>query len=140
MVLLAGGLVLAECIALVVAAGWEAVASVTGVPDDPATAWVAVALGMLAAAGLLLVARGLARRRRWARSPALVTQLLLLPVGVSLLQSGRLALGGALLTVALAGVVLLLSPPAQRLLDDAGETGTDADGPGTQGGSPRTHG
>lgn len=115
----AAALVLVELVALLMASGWEALAAVTRDLADPVTAWVAVVLGVLAAAGLLLVARGLLRRRRWARSPALVTQLLLLPVAISLLQSGQAALGVPLLAVTVVTAAVLLSPPISRALDEA---------------------
>lgn len=48
---------------------------------------------LIVAVTLLAVGAGLVRGRRWARTPALVTQLLLLPVAYSLLSSGRTLLG-----------------------------------------------
>jgi hypothetical protein len=65
---------------------------------------------------LVLVARSLARRRRWARAPALVTQLLLLPVGFTVVQSGQAPIGVPVLAVSVAVVVLVLSPPTGRAL------------------------
>ena len=62
---------------------------------------------ILAAAVLLgVLARALAGVRRWARSPAVLTQLLAIPVGVSLLQVGMTAWGA--LVVAVPALVLLL--------------------------------
>lgn len=58
---------------------------------------------LLVTAALGAVAAGLVTGRRWARTPALVTQLLLLPVVYSLLSSRQLLLGvlcGALVFVA----------------------------------------
>ncbi|MGH8868894.1 MAG: hypothetical protein ACRDYU_12960, partial [Actinomycetes bacterium] len=80
-------------------------------------------LGVLAAAGLLAVASGLHRVRRWARAPAVVTQLLLLPVSVSMVQGDQYAAGLPLGALAAVGLVLLLSPPTSRALEDGSADG-----------------
>lgn len=57
---------------------------------------------------------GLIGGRRWARSPAIVTQLLLLPVVYSLLgPSQQLLLGGLALCYVVATFLLLISEPAR---------------------------
>ncbi|MBD3784960.1 MAG: hypothetical protein IE926_18760 [Micrococcales bacterium] len=48
---------------------------------------------LLGAAGLAALARGWLGDRRWPRTPTIVWDLLLLPVGVSLFQAGRTGLG-----------------------------------------------
>ena len=73
-------------------------------------ALVAAALAALAGLSLLLVARGLGRARRWSRAPALLAQLLALPVAVTQLQSGLGLVGGLLLAWALTVLALLLLP------------------------------
>jgi hypothetical protein len=68
---------------------------------------VAVALGA--------VAWGLLTGRRWARTPAIVTQLLLLPVVYSLIgPSGQLLIGLATGVVVFAAFMLLISEPSRR--------------------------
>jgi hypothetical protein len=67
--------------------------------------------------GLVGAAWGLVRRRRWARAPAVVAQLLALPVGLSLARSGRTVLGVAVLVVAGVALGLVLSPAVGRELD-----------------------
>ena len=69
---------------------------------------------MLVAVGLLLVARGLLARRRWARSPALTWQIVLLPVSFGLVQSGRWYVGVPLALTALLAVRGLFAVPADR--------------------------
>lgn len=71
------------------------------------------ALFLLAAAGLLLVARGLVAGRRWARSPALTWQIVLLPVAYGLVQSGRWYIGVPLGVSALLAVRGLFAAPTE---------------------------
>ena len=61
--------------------------------------------------GLLAVARGLLGGKRWSRSPALVTQLFVVPVALPYTQGDRWYVGMALLGWSLALLALLLSPP-----------------------------
>ena len=71
-------------------------------------------IGAACAVVLALVAMGLARARRWSRTPALLTQLFVGIVGIYLLQGSRLAWGVPLVVLALAGFAALLSPPSLR--------------------------
>lgn len=93
---------------------------VRGLGSAPGTTVASVQLGeagyfAVIGAALLAVAIGLARGRRWARTPAIVTQLLLLPVVYSLLGPSRqLLLGGAALLVVGSAFLLLLSEPVRR--------------------------
>jgi hypothetical protein len=69
---------------------------------------------LLIGAALLLVALGLAKGRFWARTPAVVVQLLLLPLAYSLLVPSHQVLAGAVTgAVVLAALLLLLSAPAR---------------------------
>lgn len=86
--------------------------------DDEVRALVTAGLALTAGAGLALVARGLARRRRWARAPALVTNLLVLPVAYDLVRGGRWYVGLPLLGWALAVLVLLLARPTDSALEE----------------------
>jgi hypothetical protein len=64
---------------------------------------------------LLLVGGGLLTGRRWARTPAIVTQLLLLPVVYSLIgPSQQLVLGVATGVVVVATFLLLISEPSRE--------------------------
>jgi hypothetical protein len=73
-------------------------------------------LGVAAVAALAFVAAGLARARRWSRTPALLTQLFAGIVGIYLLQGHRLDWGLALVVLAVLGFAALLSPPSLRAL------------------------
>ncbi|MBA3619365.1 MAG: hypothetical protein H0W56_07235 [Acidothermales bacterium] len=101
---------------LLVAAGVLAAETVVGRSTDASGARLTALLALAAGVGLVLVARSLARRRRWARAPALVTQLLLLPVGFTVVQSGQAPIGVPLLVVAGGLVLLLLSQPVGKAL------------------------
>jgi hypothetical protein len=106
-------LVALQGVALVVVAGVYAVQGLTG--DAASVAGSEVGALLMAASGALLVvvARGLQQARSWARSPAVVVQLLLGLTAVSLLQTlPAVAVGGLLLA---AGVLhQLLVPRAAR--------------------------
>jgi hypothetical protein len=73
-------------------------------------------IGVAAVAALALVAAGLARARRWSRTPALLTQLFAGIVGIYLLQGHRLDWGLTLVVLAVLGFAALLSPPSLRAL------------------------
>jgi hypothetical protein len=73
-------------------------------------------IGLATAVGLMLVAAGLRRPRRWTRTPALLTQLFTGIVGIYLLQGGRYEWGVPTIVLALAGFAVLLAPPSTRAL------------------------
>ena len=73
-------------------------------------------IGLAAVAAIGFVAAGLARARRWSRTPALLTQLFAGIVGIYLLQGHRLDWGLALVVLAVLGFAMLLSPPSLRAL------------------------
>lgn len=76
-------------------------------------------IGVATVALLALVAVGLARARRWSRTPALLTQLFIGIVGIYLVQGGRYEWGVPSLVLAAAGFAMLLLPASMRAL--AGE-------------------
>lgn len=73
-------------------------------------------IGLCAAAGLAAVAVGLARVRRWTRTPALLTQLFVGIVAIYLLEGHRLDWGVPAMVLALAGFTGLLLPGSLRAL------------------------
>ncbi|MFI7703243.1 hypothetical protein [Nonomuraea sp. NPDC049480] len=94
-----------------------AVESLIGTPDNMTTALAEAAFGLLVGAGLLWVAwGGLFRMERWGRSPGVLTQIFMVPVAVTLIQSGQAQLGIPLIVVALAGLATLLAPPTTHAL------------------------
>ena len=73
-------------------------------------------IGAVTALALGYVATGLARARRWSRTPALLTQLFAGIVSIYLVQGHRYEWGGPGLALAAAGFVALLVPPSMRAL------------------------
>jgi uncharacterized protein (DUF2062 family) len=77
---------------------------------------------LLVGLAVLWVAWGLARGRFWSRTPAIVVQILLLPVAYSLLVPSHQVLLGALVgAVVLAVLLLLMSNPAKSWALDLDE-------------------
>jgi hypothetical protein len=86
---------------------------------------IALALiGFGTAVALGWVAVGLARARRWSRTPALLTQLFTGIVGIYLVQGHRYAWGVPALVVMAAGFVALLVPPSLRALSTGPAVGS----------------
>lgn len=121
---LAGALVGVQ--ALAAAAFTVAVAVRAGRADLGTTAALGEAgFFLLVAVALGAVAWGLLTGRRWARTPAIVTQLLLLPVVYSLIGPSRqLLLGLATGAVVFAAFMLLISERS-RVWSMGGEPGDD---------------
>jgi hypothetical protein len=108
----------AQGIGLAALAVFFLVELVVSTPLSVPRAVMAALLTLLAGLGLLAVARGLHRRRRWARAPALVTQLLVVPVGAGLVQGGRWYVGVPLIGWALGVLILLFAPAVSDALED----------------------
>jgi hypothetical protein len=90
-------------------------------PFDSGDLWAVVVMAAVGTIGLGLVVRGLARVRRWARSPAVLTQLIVLPIGVTTTLHGGELVGIPLAACALVGLVGLFAPSTtQRLNDSSG--------------------
>lgn len=85
---------------------------------DRLDAWLVVGLAAICAVGLWWVWRGLVRRRRWARSPAVLVQLLALPVSYNAFGDGAWWLATPLLVCAVVGLVGLLAPSTTEVLID----------------------
>jgi hypothetical protein len=79
-------LVAVEGLALVVLGVAYGTAGLLGDPFDRTATLLQAGIAVVGGGLVLLVARGLAEVRGWARSPAVVVQLLALPVGYGLVQ------------------------------------------------------
>ncbi|MFJ7202312.1 hypothetical protein ACIQWR_02065 [Streptomyces sp. NPDC098789] len=91
---------------------------IAGNPDSPQQAETG-GITLLALAALpLIAARGLRLGRRWSRGPALITQLMALPVAWTLFNTGgaMMAAGIALVLTAVAVVALLVHPATTQAL------------------------
>lgn len=106
--------------ALVVLGAGYTVAGVVGDPFDRAATVLQGGFAVVAGLLVLLVARGLGQRRGWARSPAVVLQLLALPVGYGLLQGRVLYAAAPVLGLAVLVLYLLASPEARLTFRDGG--------------------
>ncbi|TDC09255.1 hypothetical protein E1267_08085 [Nonomuraea longispora] len=94
-----------------------AVQTLTGTPGNVTTALAESGFALLVAAGLLWVAwGGLLRMERWGRSPAVLTQIFMLIIAITLIRSDQPQLGIPLVVVAVAGFVTLLAPPTTHAL------------------------
>jgi hypothetical protein len=81
-------LLLVEGVALLVVGVVDGVATAVGSPTDRGLSYTVASFALAGGGVLLLLARAIDRRKGWARSPAVVLQLLALPVGVGLAQGG----------------------------------------------------
>lgn len=64
----------------------------------------------------LSVAVALHRRRRWARGPGIVAQMLQMPIGWTMLTHGQPLIGAPLFALGLAGAILLFAPSTRIAL------------------------
>jgi phosphoglycerol transferase MdoB-like AlkP superfamily enzyme len=111
-----------ETLALTVLVGLLAYADLTAAAQSArgAVASTIFAAALTAALGALTVA--LYRRRRWARGPAIVLQLLLLPIGYTMVTGGAAWLGVPTLICGLASAASLLAPATRAALGLPGGT------------------
>ncbi|NJP52457.1 hypothetical protein HCJ93_20955 [Streptomyces sp. SBST2-5] len=114
----AAGLVALEGLTLVVGGAWMLVLGITGEPDDRQQAVTGGITLILLALLPLLAARGLLGRRSWSRGPAVITQIMALPVAYNLLQADSIAIpaGIALAVVAVTSLVLLINAETTQAL------------------------
>lgn len=107
-----------EGLVLVAGGIWMLVRGLTGSSDSRVPAVTGGITLVVLALLPLLAARGLLLRRGWSRGPAVITQIMALPVAYSLLQADSIAIPGgiALAVVAVAALVLLVNPATTRAL------------------------
>ena len=107
----------------------QAVATVVSDPAEPLGSAVTAALAVVVGLALVALARALRHRRRGARAPLLVAELIGVLVGIQLL-SVSVPLGAAVLASAAAAVYGLLHPSTAEVL---GSGGGDGQTPGATG-------
>ncbi|MEU9854911.1 hypothetical protein [Streptomyces sp. NPDC047974] len=112
----AAGVALVEALGLLAGGVYMLVRTLTDGGDLTGGATGAVtmiALGLIP----LAAARGLWRMRSWSRGPAVITQILALPVAWQMLQSeGVIPYGIVLAALAVTGLVLLVNPATTEAL------------------------
>jgi hypothetical protein len=103
-----------EAVALLALLAFLLYQDLTGAAE---TAQGAVAVTLYTAIFVVILgglARALHRRRRWARGPAIVLQMLLIPIGYTMAVSGLPALGIPVMVIGLAGAGILLAPATRE--------------------------
>ncbi|MBQ0828267.1 hypothetical protein [Streptomyces tagetis] len=123
----AAALAALEGLALVAGGAWMLVGGLVGHPDDRTSALTGGVTLIVLALLPLLAARGLLARRGWSRGPAVITQIMALPVAYSLLQADSVAIpaGIALAVVSVTSLVLLLNPATTKALGIRGPGNAD---------------
>ncbi|WP_128379513.1 hypothetical protein [Streptomyces cavernae] len=111
-----------EGLALLVGGAVILVLGLTGHPDDRQQAVTGGVTLIVLALLPLLAARGLLGRRSWSRGPAIVTQIIALPVAYNLLRADSVAIPGGIVlaAVAITALVLLVNPTTARALGIGG--------------------
>ncbi|MDG4793781.1 hypothetical protein [Micromonospora sp. WMMD1082] len=105
-----------QAVAVGLVAAWLIVADLTATATDLASALLVTAFAAGVAVALWLLGGALVRRRAGARAPAIVLQLMLLPIGWFMIQGGLGWLGVPLIALGVGVTWLLVSPPTTRAL------------------------
>lgn len=115
---LAAVLAALEGLALLVGGAFVLVLGLTGDPDDRQQAVTGGITLIVLALLPLLAARGLLGRRSWSRGPAVITQIMALPVAYNLLRADSMAIPGGIVlgVVAVTALVLLVNQETTRAL------------------------
>jgi hypothetical protein len=119
-----------EAAGVLVATAVAALDTAAGHSYQQASGIALTVIGLCTAVALAATAAGLARVRRWTRTPALLTQLFVGITAIYLLEGHRLDWGVPALLLALAGFTGLLLPGSLRALvgpkdgDPGGEAAT----------------
>ena len=108
-----------EGTALVVLGVVYAVVSATGRPENRLGAELAAAFLVVLGAVVVLLARATAAGRTWPRSPAVVVNVIALPVGLGLLQGHLYLLAVVVLLPAVTLLWLFATPEARERLRES---------------------
>ncbi|OWV03382.1 hypothetical protein B5D80_23020 [Micromonospora wenchangensis] len=106
----------AEAVALALLAGWLVWADLTATKTDLVSALFVTGFAIAGAVALWALGGALGRRRAGARAPAMVLELMLLPVGWFMISGGLGWLGVPLMALGVGVCALLVSPPTTRAL------------------------
>jgi hypothetical protein len=81
-----------------------------------------IGIEFVVAVGLAVTAAGIARLRPWSRTPAVMTQIFAIIIGIVLIQAHRFGWGFPALVLAVAGLAGLFAPTSFRALSRPGGT------------------
>jgi hypothetical protein len=95
-----------------------------GQTDQKSNAIAFIGVEVIVAIGLAAIAAGIVRVRPWSRTPAVMTQVLAVIIGIVLIEAGRLGWGLPALVFAVAGLAGLFAPTSLRALNHP--RGTDS--------------
>jgi hypothetical protein len=79
-----------------------------------------IGIEFVVAVGLAVVAAGIVRLRPWSRTPAVMTQVFAIIIGIVLIQAHRFGWGFPALVFAIAGLAGLFAPASFRALSRPG--------------------
>lgn len=109
-------LLIGEAAAVALVAAYLVYEDLTGSANDMVVALMVTVFAAAGAAVLFLLARALGSRRAGARGPAIVLQLMLLPVGYFMIQGGLAWAGVPIIAIAVAVGALLVTPSSTKAL------------------------
>ena len=119
-----------EAVGLLVVAAVNLSDLAGGQTDQKSNAIAFIGVEVIVAIGLAAIAAGIVRVRPWSRTPAAMTQVFAVIIGVVLIQAGRLGWGLPALVFAAAGLAGLFAPTSLRKLNHP--RGTDSPHEGTR--------
>ena len=106
----------AEAAALCVVIVLNVIDAASGRASTASNAIGFIVLEAIVAAGVALIASGIARFRPWSRTPAVMTQVFTILIALWLLEAHRYAWGIPALLVAIAALAGLFAPTSLRAL------------------------
>jgi hypothetical protein len=110
------GLLAGEAVVVTVVVGFLLYEVATATAFSTRDALIVIVFAALMAAVLWLFGWALLRRHAWARGPAVVLQLMLLPLGYFMITGGMAWLGVPVLVLGLVGAGLLVAPATREAL------------------------
>ena len=116
MLLTAAAVQATEALALCVVIVLNVIDSASGNTWTASNAIAQIVFEAVVAAGVAWIAAGIARRRPWSRTPAVLTQVFTAMIAIWLLEAHRYAWGVPALLLAIAGLAGLFAPSSWRAL------------------------
>jgi Na+-driven multidrug efflux pump len=117
----AAGAQAAEAVGMLVATAFSAAATIGSKSYHTANGVELTVLAFVFALGIAIIARGIARAKPWSRTPAMMTQLLLVIVGAGLIDAHRLAWGIPAVILGATVAAALLAPASLNALNRGGQ-------------------